>query len=200
MARPRQVSDEAILQAVRDAIAEHGPGVSTTVIASRVDLSQAALFKRFGTKEVLFVKALSPDAPFMMLASLAGGPSADRPFQEQLQKLAENLHAMLHEMMPRIQALRACGYGPENIFKHYEVPPPVQGVRALATWFEVGQERGLVRQDVDATTLAKALFGSLFFESHLYKIAGDWLPEADHPGHVRGVVDILCSGIVVEEV
>jgi AcrR family transcriptional regulator len=39
---------------------EHGYGVTGQVIADKVGLSQPALFKRFGTKQELFMQALSP--------------------------------------------------------------------------------------------------------------------------------------------
>ena len=54
--RPRQFTDEDILTATQACILELGPSVSTTVIAGRVGMSQAALFKRFGTKEKLFLE------------------------------------------------------------------------------------------------------------------------------------------------
>ncbi len=53
MGRPRTVSDEVILEAARSVFLEHGPSASTQAIADRLSLSQAALFKRFGTKHVL---------------------------------------------------------------------------------------------------------------------------------------------------
>ena len=67
MVRPRLFSDAEILQVARRCFLEHGPAVSTTVIASEVGLSQAALFKRFGTKQNLMLLAL----PLMALMGLA---------------------------------------------------------------------------------------------------------------------------------
>ena len=44
MARPRQVSDEQILEAARSCFLEHGPAVSTTVIAKRLGISGQGSF------------------------------------------------------------------------------------------------------------------------------------------------------------
>ena len=45
--RPRQFSDDELLQTARRCFLEHGPGVSTGLIAEELGVSQAALFKRF---------------------------------------------------------------------------------------------------------------------------------------------------------
>ncbi|TNE86678.1 MAG: TetR/AcrR family transcriptional regulator [Deltaproteobacteria bacterium] len=195
MARPRQVTDEAIFAAVREAVETHGPSVATSTIAEMVGLSQAALFKRFGTKEALFVKGLAPNPPVELFQFFAGGPTADRPFRDQLVELATALFKMQRDMLPRIHALLACGYGPDRIFKHFDAPPPVLMLRGMSTWFEVARERGLIGDDVDSTALAKALLGSLFFQSHIHKLAGDWLQEPDPEGYVESLVDILLDGI-----
>ena len=60
MVRPRQFTDEQILASARKSLLEHGPGVSTAKIAKAVGMSQAALFKRFGSKEDLLIAALMP--------------------------------------------------------------------------------------------------------------------------------------------
>lgn len=198
MARPRQVSDEAIFDAVREAVEEHGHKVSTTVIAAKVGLSQAALFKRFGTKEDLLVQGLTPKPPLELFALFAGGPDEDRALRPQLLEVATAMHQLLSEMMPRIHALRSCGYLPENIFKNYDVPPPVIMLQAVETWFTVGQERGLVRPGADSRALAKSLIGSLFFHSHIHRLVGEWLNEPEPDAYVVHVVDILCDGIELE--
>ncbi|MCO4746795.1 MAG: TetR/AcrR family transcriptional regulator [Proteobacteria bacterium] len=197
MARPRQVSDEDILKAVREAVFEHGPSVSTSVIAERVGLSQAALFKRFGTKETLLIRGLAP-TELLEIKSLISGPSASEPFRDQLTELATELHAQLRILMPRIAALRSCGFQPSKVFGQFEVPPPVRMVRALAGWFDAAKTLDMVRAEADSSTLAKALMGSLFFESHLNQVAEKWLPEPDPDQHVASVVELLCTSILVE--
>ena len=49
--RPKKVSDEDILQTVRRCLVEQGGSVSTQFIADQVGVSQATLFKRFGSKQ-----------------------------------------------------------------------------------------------------------------------------------------------------
>ena len=56
--RPRKISDEDILDVARECLLEQGVNVSTQVIAKRLGVSQATLFKRFGTKVKLLQMAL----------------------------------------------------------------------------------------------------------------------------------------------
>ena len=56
--RPQKFSDKDILEKTRDCLLAHGVGVSTQVIAQSVGMSEANIFKRFGTKENLIKKSL----------------------------------------------------------------------------------------------------------------------------------------------
>ena len=56
--RPRKHSDEDILTATRQCVLDHGAQVSTELIADAAGVSQATLFKRFGTKDNLLRLAL----------------------------------------------------------------------------------------------------------------------------------------------
>ena len=56
--RPKKVSDEYILQTVRRCLVEQGGSVSTQFIADQVGVSQATLFKRFGSKSNLLQSAI----------------------------------------------------------------------------------------------------------------------------------------------
>ena len=197
MARPRQVSDEEIYEAVREAVQEHGPQVSTTEIAARAGLSQAALFKRFGNKETLMVRGLTPPPSPALFKMMSDGPDPARPLAEQLVELARALQQRMRETMPRLTALRAAGYTPEQIFQHFDVPPPVLAIRAVERWVEVGKGHGMVADGVNGRAFASALLGSVFFHSHMESVAGEWLGSADPEAHIAEVVSMLCAGIEV---
>ncbi|HEY9182138.1 MAG TPA: helix-turn-helix domain-containing protein, partial [Gammaproteobacteria bacterium] len=77
--RPRQVSDEAILEAARACLLRDGPGVAIARIAEEVGISAPAVLKRFGTKEQLVTRALLSEAP----PNLSSGPDPG-PLRPQL--------------------------------------------------------------------------------------------------------------------
>ncbi|HEX4385891.1 MAG TPA: helix-turn-helix domain-containing protein [Myxococcales bacterium] len=58
MGRPRLIEDDAILAAAREVFLSRGAAATTQDVAERVGLSQAAIFKRFATKQELFLAAM----------------------------------------------------------------------------------------------------------------------------------------------
>lgn len=60
MGRPKAISDEDLLQKVRQVFRERGYRVSTRELAKAVGLSQAALYVRYKDKDELFFAALGP--------------------------------------------------------------------------------------------------------------------------------------------
>ncbi|MFI1993108.1 TetR/AcrR family transcriptional regulator [Actinoplanes sp. NPDC020271] len=75
MARPRTVSDDAILAATANAVAASGPaGVTLAQIGAGVGLTAAALLKRFGSKDQLLL-ALARHSAEVVPARLAAAPT-----------------------------------------------------------------------------------------------------------------------------
>jgi len=146
MARPRLVSDEAILNATRDCVSEHGTSVSTTVIAEAVGVSQATLFKRFGTKEDLIVAALlpSPDMAIGWMNRFEQGPEPG-DLQPQFKELVFSLVHFFEHMLPRLAMLKsAClmEQAMKRMAAFGEDAPPIRGRRVVAGWLRRAQEGG----------------------------------------------------------
>ena len=145
MARPLTVSNEEILEIARSCFLEHGPGVSTTVIAEQVGLSQASLFKRFGTKKSLMMAALRPPDSLPWMPILEAGPGPE-PLSEQLVSIGVLMSTFLRQLVPCLSILRASGVDQRGLLDRFEgPPPPVLTVRALQAWFERAQAQGLLR-------------------------------------------------------
>ncbi|GAA4603249.1 AcrR family transcriptional regulator [Actinoplanes octamycinicus] len=103
MARPRTVSDHAILDAAAAAVAESGPAAVTLAqIGGRAGVTAGALSQRFGSKRELLLAlarresetlparlAAAPDAAALieLFAALAGGISGPAEFANHLQFL-----------------------------------------------------------------------------------------------------------------
>jgi AcrR family transcriptional regulator len=105
MARPRQVTDEELLKIALGCFLEQGPNVSTQVIADRAGLSQPAVFKRFGTKEELFLQAIAPPEHLPVLDWIDASPSPG-PIRPQLVQLIERVWETLSWVLPQVRLLR----------------------------------------------------------------------------------------------
>ena len=111
--RPKKVSDEDILQIVRRCLVEQGATVSTQFIAEQSGVSQATLFKRFGSKSNLLQTAiLLPSKSFHesteLLNLLCAGPT-DTPVREQITQLCLRLLKFFDEVLPSFAGLHASG-------------------------------------------------------------------------------------------
>ena len=196
MARPRQVSDDDILSTARSCFLEHGPSVSTAVIANHLGVSQAALFKRFSTKEELMLAALMPPEIPGWIARVDRGPGPE-PIPDQLMIIAADIAMFFAEMTPCMATLKASGIDLARIMCRYEVPPPLRGVRALTQWLQQAMDDGRIAQG-DPQSLAMMFVGSLHgraFLTHILQLKG--LQESSD--YLTNLVDTLWRGIAPAE-
>ena len=179
---------------------ELGPSASTTEIARRVGLSQAALFKRFGTKTDLLRRALMPPREPPFLAAVLAGPT-DAPIAPQLKVVGKGILAFFHTLIPCMTILRAAGVDHERILKSYDVPPPVRAHGALKGWLERAQALGRLRADVDVSATAMVFLGALQSRAFLTDMLGDtaFMPGGDDDAYIENLIDVLCHGIACEE-
>ena len=190
--RPRQFSDDELLQTARRCFLEHGPGVSTGAIAEALGVSQAALFKRFKTKQALMVEALAPEAEPPWIAEVEAGPD-DRPVPEQLCEVVGRIDAFLAQMLPAIAVLKAAGLGPADVLRHRKEPPPVLAHRTLSGWFRRLHEQGRARIPHPQST-AMMFLGALHARHMLGHVLGTHAPELE-PEFLQNLVDVLWAGI-----
>ncbi len=198
MARPRTVSDDAILAAARSVFLELGPSASTAVIADRVGLSQAGLFKRFSTKADLMVAALAPPSipPFALL--LAAGPDPCRPIQEQLREIARAMALFFKEMVPCLMVLSASGISPQQLLTRFDVPPPLLAKLAMIEWIQQAMNAGRLRPG-DADPIAAAFMGALHMRSFMCHISSEPMSDEALSTYADSVVDNLWNGLAPTE-
>lgn len=169
MARPRQVTDEQILQTMRACVLQHGPAVSLDLVAEKLNVTSPALIKRFGTRRALMIAALKPPDDNAWTRYLAKGPDA-RPLVQQLEDVLAAFAEAFHEAMPCMHALRESGIPMDEIFDRRELPPPVRAIRQMSKWLGEAHQAGLVRDEGDHDAAATALVGAIStrtFTAHL---------------------------------
>lgn len=197
MGRHKIISDEELIRGARKCFLKHGPQVSTTVIAKYVGISQAAVFKRFSTKEALMVAALSPPAHPPWLEVLKAKLD-DRDLRDQLTEIVSLLNHHAENVVPAIAILRASGLNPEKMFGKRNEPPPVRIVRHLSSWFKRAQKKGLVRK-FNTDSLAHMLIGAVFHRHFLVHTLGPGASQVGSLKHQKNVVEAFIQGIGTEE-
>lgn len=195
--RPTKVSDCEILTHARACFLEHGPSVSTTVIAGGLGISQATLFKRFGTKEELMVAVLAPPPEPEWLDALREGPRPDVPVPDQLLEFTERILEFFEWLMPGMAVLRMADIDMKRVMERYPVPPPIRARQLLADWFARAQAMGLCRE-VDPTSAATAFLGALHGRVFMGHLGNTVQGSVDARVYTRQLVDLLWMGIAPE--
>ena len=192
MPRPRQVSDEAILAAVRDAVVEVGPHVSLDVVAERLGVTAPALFRRFGSRSDLLVAALQPESHPAVLAYMEAGPDRRRDIRAQLIELFTHASSFFARTIPCLTALRESGIPVDELYKGAEAAP-LKVVRALQGWLERARAQRLIAC-ADAQAAALAMLGSLqapAFLRHVTNAHGPW----DASRWAKPLADLFLCGL-----
>ena len=194
--RPKKVSDEEILQTVRRCLVEQGGSVSTQFIADRVGVSQATLFKRFGSKSNLLQTAIllpsKASKANRMLEFLREGPTSE-PVREQMEQLCLRLLKFFDEMLPSFASLHASGLTFDDPLP--EDAPPVQARKYLTNWVGELQAQGRMRKDVHPESIALTLIGTMQHRPlRIHLLRDTTLTQTDEE-YVSSIVEVLWQGL-----
>lgn len=159
MARARTITDEQILDAALAVFMEDGAAATTATIAERAGISEASIFKRFGTKQALFCAALRPKGPpewLQTMHSLAGRGTV----AENLRDLGTALVGFFRAMMPRLMLLWS-EQVPLDMWKVAgEKHPAVGVVRCVADYVRAEITLGRL-EDSDPLVTARIFVGAV---------------------------------------
>ena len=110
--RPKKYTDKEILEFTRTCLLKEGGNISTQYIASQLGVSQAMLFKRFGTKTKLIQSALVPPLLVQnLIHSLENKPTKE-PVLQQLMERCVLMLQFYNYMVPGWSILHSLGLRP----------------------------------------------------------------------------------------
>lgn len=169
MGRPQQVDDAHVFVAAR-AVLVDSARLTTALVAQRAGVSEALLFKRYGSKAGL-LRAVMEDALTSMLASIehAGRTPLD---EAGLARLAMNVLAHIRLFVP--MALTHMKEPLASPQLEGDDPPPMRALRALTSTIATQMESGALRES-DPTTVARVIIGGIWqyaFEDALMRLRG----------------------------
>lgn len=157
MARPPKITTEEIIAVARQVFLEQGAGASTLVIAERAGISEAAIFKRFGTKQALFLASMgiSDDHPWVNVLS-KGTPTPE--IRKDLIEICSQILEVYQDVMPRVLMLMNQGNTsfPPPMFE----PPPIRDAQLMAGYLERAIAKGYIKP-CNAITVAHAIVGGI---------------------------------------
>ena len=189
MARPRKVSNEAILEATRRLTAVHGLAVSTREIATEAGISEAILYQRFASKGKLLEAALGlPSLEWeAVIARGAGQQEGLRALEGVVLAILDKFRSVIPGILPVLGdptiALRSALWADDG--------PLLSCVRDLESHLARATELGRMsagNPHVTAFVIVSALHGAALFEAlHGEVRASD--------ARIRSMVSDLWSGL-----
>jgi AcrR family transcriptional regulator len=154
MPRTPTISNEEILAAAREVFLAQGLGASTLAIAEKAGISEASIFKRFGTKQALFLAAIGVLETPPWVKHLAPPTPAMR---SELTDICTQMLDFYQEVLPRVMMMMT-----QHQMPHPQLmpPPPVRDTLLLTKFLEQGMAQGYLHAG-NAQVIAHLLVGSI---------------------------------------
>jgi AcrR family transcriptional regulator len=185
MPRPKTISDDDLLAVAREAFRTRGHSASTRDVAAAAGISEAILYKRFGTKDELFRRAMMPasaDVEGLLGAYPPRSAKADlvRIFDRLVQFFGEHMATVLNVAAhPDLHGHHLRAFGHRLPFADIE--------RALAARITRMQRDGLARAG-NAAAAARVLVRAAHSEAFLAEMFGARTPSKD-------LVEVVWNGL-----
>jgi len=203
MGRTKIIDDDELIRVARDVFRETGHTATTRDVARAAGISQAVLYQRFGSKEDLFLRAMTPELPDV--AALLG-PYPPRSAKADLRRIAERLAEFFAAMMPTLlHVLAHPDLGAGRLKQWHTRLPFVPIAHGLAERIRRLQADGQIAQ-VNAEAAAHTLIAAVHTVALLETMPhgghanhgahASHGAHADHPATQLGaVVEVLWSGL-----
>ncbi len=155
MPRPPKITNEAILAAAREVFLAQGESGSTLEIAEKAGISEASIFKRFSTKQALFLAAIGiSETPQYVKLLSSQTPTAE--IRSELTEICTQMVEFYQEVMPRVIMMMTQTKSALPPL----VPPPLRDSQLFAGYLERAIDLGLLKP-CDAMTVSHAIVGAI---------------------------------------
>jgi AcrR family transcriptional regulator len=155
MARPPKITNEEILAAARQVFLEQGEGGSTVEIAQKAGISEASIFKRFATKQALFLAAIGvSETP--QYAKILSSQTPTAEIRSELTEICIQMLGFYQEVMPRVFMMMT----QTKSSLPPMVPPPLRDSQLLAGYLDRAIAKGDLRS-CDSMTVAHTIVGAI---------------------------------------
>ena|SRR5471030_681239 len=198
MGRPRLVADVAILAAAREVFLSRGAAATTQDVAAKAGLSQAAIFKRFSTKQELFLAAMASGNERQEFIERFRRQAAEAGMRRALVSLGDDLLPFFRQVLPLLLLSWSnrgeFGFPKAMASGSY---PPNRAAQEIVSFIEAEMRARRLRKH-DPWLVTRAFVGGLqnYVLLELFSKGAEMMVPAHSPQeYVRGLVEVLWKGI-----
>jgi len=193
MARPITIDDTKLLETAREVFLELGASATTAEVAMRAGISQGSIFKRFSTKQDLFLAAMQGERDRRDWEGFLRRRTQEAGLRTALVEIGVELIGFLKQIFPLM--LISWSNRGEFGFSSERFSGPMRGIHSLADFLAKEMEAGRLRR-TDPWSAARVFFASL----QSYALVGLMFEKGLGPGwspkeYVSGIVEVLWNGI-----
>ncbi|MFB6263333.1 MAG: TetR/AcrR family transcriptional regulator [Bradymonadaceae bacterium] len=191
--RPRSIDDDDILDAAREVFLEEGMQATTAAIADRAGISEGTIYRRFASKDELFLAAMDiPDPPGWTetLDEVRG----EGDLEANLIRLGDEIIEFFETILPKVNMVMCSGFGGDPIFESEGQAPPLRSIEPLAEFVRDERRAGRLG-DCDPEVVARTFLGAMFHFAFSELTGLNDLLTTSRGEYVEEVVDNLLRGI-----
>ena len=191
MARRATIRTDEILQVAREVFLQRGADAPTAEIARRAGVSEGSIFRRFPTKQELFLAAMGMDTDPPWLEELEQLATDD--VRQELCDLALHIIDSVREMVPRMMLLWSSRELGGQIMRD-QAGSPRRKLVALTDYFDRQMRAGRMRMahpEICARIFVGSIFNFAFLEAMGIEVHG----PIDAKTYVQSLVDTLWQGL-----
>ncbi|NVJ06176.1 TetR/AcrR family transcriptional regulator [Myxococcus sp. AM001] len=191
MGRTKTIDDADILRIAERLFRDKGQAVSTRTVAQEAGISEAVLYQRFGSKDDLFVAAMTP--PQADVEKLLGTPSPE-DVKAHLQEVAGRLAAYFVELMPTLlHVITHPSLDRPTLAKWHRGLPFMQLQEALTARMVRWRDEGRIAH-VEPAAAAQGFMAAVHSVAMFETMNGQPRREG-RKAHVQSLVAVLWSGL-----
>jgi AcrR family transcriptional regulator len=200
MGRPRLIDDVQLLEAARAVFLERGSSATAGEVALRVGVSEAAVYKRFGSKQQLFLAAMASAPDKQEFVDAFRKRTAKTGMRAALIELGDRLLPFLRTVLPLL-LMTWSSRGEFGL--PLDLPSrdfgPAKVAREMEAFLKSEMKAGRIRKHPRPMLIARMFVGSLqhyvLLELITQTAGKPLIPPIPAKEYVRGVVDVLWKGI-----
>lgn len=196
MARTRSISDAQILEAARAMFLKKGYSATTAEIARRAGISEGTIFRRYATKDELFLAAmgLDDDPEWFALCSARVGQGDVR---DNLRCIVEAVHDFFVDQIPRMIGVIGSPIDFTALLRRAENPTPLRGHRTLAGWIAAEADLGRLPRPRNVDVVARIILGTIHLHAFSGRIGLNERLGLSNDALLDGLVDLVLQTLEV---
>jgi AcrR family transcriptional regulator len=194
--------EQKILEAAIDVFSEKGfSGASTSEIAKRAGVAEGTIFRYFKTKKDLLRGIL------IQLLKLAGEPiiiegvskillnTENKDLRKVLKAFVKDRLELMESLFPMIKIVITEALYHEDIREAFFQNVISKGFEIFTIFHRQMVERGLIKENVNALTMARSMIANIVFFTVYKQFFADKFNQQDIDKELDAVIDIIMYGI-----